>query len=511
MSEVNPNENSLNEKYTLTPRLKDNINLFKDIFKNDNTVIYRYFENKTSTINYCLIFIDGMVSRDVINENILLPLLNYDVKSTLEKDNIINSLMKKVLLVDDLNKLSNMDEIVTRLVYGDALLLVEGHDEALILNTKGWEKKSIADPKSEAVVRGPREAFTESIITNLSLIRRKIKSHELKFKFKEIGYMTKTTVCICYIEGIAQDDILNELEKRLDEIKIDGILDSGYIEEFIRDEPFSPFKTIGSTERPDTAAGKLLEGRIVVICDGTPIVLTLPFLFVEFFQVNEDYYNNFIYASFNRILRIIGFFLATSVPAIYVALTTYHQELIPTPLALSIYNSREGVPFPTFVEAILMLLTFEILREAGVRLPKPIGQAVSIVGALVLGEAAVAASLISAPMVIVTAITGISSFLLPKMINGLIIVRVIFLLTSSFLGLYGYIFSIIGLFIHLMAMKSFGVYYMLYLTSFTKKDIQDIGIRMPWWYMKYRTKIVAKNPFHSAKDYDIRKRIKTKE
>ncbi len=510
MSGVLPNENSLNEKYKLTTSLKDNINLFKDIFKNDNTVTYRYFENKTSTINYCLIFINGMVSRDVINENVILPLINYDVKPTLENTNTIDILMKKVLLVDELNKLSNMNEIITKLVYGDSLLLVDGYSESLIINTKGWEKKSIFEPKSEAVVRGPREAFTESIVTNLSLIRRRIKSHELKIKFREIGYTTKTSVCICYIEGIAQDDIINELEKRLDEIDIDGILDSGYIEEFVRDEPFSPFKTIGSTERPDTAAGKLLEGRIVIICDGTPIVLTLPFLFIEYFQVNEDYYTNYIYASFNRLIRIIGFFLATSIPAIYVALTTHHQELIPTPLLLSIYNAREGVPFPTFLEAILMLLTFEILREAGVRLPKPIGPAVSIVGALVLGESAVSANLISAPMVIVTAITGISSFLLPKMLGGLIIIRVVFLFLSSFLGLHGYIFGIIGLFIHLMSMKSFGVYYMLYLTSFTKDDIQDIGIRVPWWLMKYRTKIVAKNPFRSTKNYDIKK-IKTKE
>ncbi len=235
----------------------------------------------------------------------------------------------------------------------------------------------------------------------------------------------------------------------------------------------------------------MLEGRISILCDGTPFVSTLPYLFIEYFQASEDYYNNYIFATINRLIRIIGFFLSTSVPAIYVALTTYHQEMIPTPLLLSISAAREGVPLPTVIEAMIMLFTFEIIREAGVRLPAAIGQAVSIVGALVLGQAAVAARLISAPMVIVTALTGISSFLTPQMIETLILIRFILLALSSFLGLYGYIFGIIGIFIHLMSLRSFGVPYMLNVSPINKQDVKDTAIRAPWWYMYYRPKLIS--------------------
>jgi spore germination protein KA len=505
------NKSDKNCELKLTYSLKDNMELFQSIFSNDSTVIYRSFENKISTIKCCLVFIDGMVNSKIINEDIIEPIMNNLGYKSSSKGDIIEFLMNKVLILDEIERSSHINDIINTLVYGYSILLVEGINEVIIINTKGWESRPIFEPKSETVVRGSREGFTESLLVNLSLIRRRVRTNNLKIKYKELGRLTRTKICICYIEGIAQDKIIAELEKRLDEIEIDGILDSGYIEEFIKDEPLSPFKTLGSTERPDTIVGKLLEGRIAVLCDGTPEVLTAPFIFIEHFQVNEDYYNNFIFSSFNRIVRNIGFLLATSVPAIYVALTTFHQEMIPTPLLLSIYSAREGVPFPTVLEAMLMLLTFEILREAGVRLPKYIGQAVSIVGALVLGDAAVSASIVSAPMVIVTAITGISSFLLPKMLGGLIVIRIIFLLLASFLGLYGYIFGVIGLFIHLMSMKSFGIPYMLNTSPIKLQDMQDVGIRAPWWYMNYRTKLASKNLMRQKKDKTVIRRVKSKQ
>jgi spore germination protein KA len=241
-------------------------------------------------------------------------------------------------------------------------------------------------------------------------------------------------------------------------------------------------------------AAKLLEGRIALICDGTPMVLTIPFIFTEYFQSSEDYTNNFIYGSFNRIIRITGFMLSTSVPAVYVSLVTFHQELIPTQLILSIAAARKGVPFPTTIEAILMIMIFEILREAGTRLPKNIGQAISIVGALVLGEAAVTAGFVSAPMVIVVAITAISKFSVSKMASVIMIIKSIFLLLASFLGLYGYIFGMIGLSLYLFSMKSFGIEYMLKVGSMNKDDLKDQGIRVSWEFMKNKSKfIIGKN------------------
>jgi spore germination protein KA len=287
--------------------------------------------------------------------------------------------------------------------------------------------------------------------------------------------------------------ILKELKARLSKIDYDGILYSQTIEEFIKDSPLSLFKTLGATERPDTVAGRLLEGRIAVFCDGTPFVLTLPFIFVEYFQSADDYDNNYIYSSFNRLLRYAAFFLGTSVPALYVAVTTFHQELIPTSLLLSIATSRLGVPFPTVVEATIMLIGFGLLREAGVRLPQPVGQAVSIVGALVIGEAAVNARLISAPMVVVAATTIISSFIMPKMLGPFIILRMLFLFLAGFIGLYGYLFGIMGLFVYLMSMRSFGVPYTIGVGIINPSELKDTAVRAPWWYLKLRPRLIAKN------------------
>ncbi|MTI79271.1 MAG: spore germination protein [Firmicutes bacterium] len=476
----------------LSLSLVKNIKLFKEIFAGDEIVIFREF-NTTHSLKCCIIYVDDMADTEIINENILAPLMNKEFVTDFKQKNMIDYYINKVLLSGNIKKTSNINNIIESILYGDTVLLVDGYAEAVIIETKGWMVRQIEKPETEKVVRGPREGFNESLIINLTLIRRRLLSSDLKFKFNQIGTRTKTKYCICYLEGLTNKKILEELEKRLDEVNIDGILDSGYIQELIKDSPLSPFKTIGSTERPDTVVGRLLEGRIAVIFDGSPFALTLPYLFVENFQVNEDYYNEFIFASINRLLRYLGFFLSISVPSIYLSLTTYHQEMIPTPLLLSISASREGVPFPTVIEAILMLAVFEILREAGVRLPTPIGQTVSIVGALVLGEAAITAKLISAPMLIVVALAGISSYLIAEMMGAIIVARGAFLILSSMLGLYGYIFAIIGLFIHLMSMRSFGVPYMLTAGSLEKQDLKDTVVRVPWFMMYLRPKLITKD------------------
>ncbi|MEJ8553652.1 spore germination protein [Tepidibacter sp. Z1-5] len=476
-----------NKTTKLTKSLEKNINTFKEVLKNNDSIIYRMFTDQTSNkTKYCVIFCDGMADKNSINEYIIDPIMKNE-----ESESSMDDLLSNTICYSGIKTMDTLDQLIDAILYGDTILLENNNNKAAILDTKGWQTRSISEPQSEVVVRGPREGFTESININLTLIRRKILSKDLKYKYKILGKQTKTKICICYMENIASDKIVQEVEKRLDDIDIDGIIESGYIEELIRDEPLSPFITIGYTERPDVVAGNLLEGKIALICDGTPVVLTLPFLFIEYFQASEDYYNNFIYSSINRILRYVGFFLATSTPAIYLALVTYHQEMIPTPLLISISAAREGVPFPTIFEAIAMTFIFEVLREAGVRLPKPIGATISIVGALVLGDAAVKARFVSAPIVIIVGLTGISSFLVPKMIGAIIIIRVVFLLLASFLGLYGYIFGVIGLFIHLMSMRSFGVPYMMDLVSTKYQDIKDTAIRAPWWCMEYRPKFIS--------------------
>lgn len=476
----------------LVSSLNDNINIIKDIFTDDKTIVYRALSVGIPTKTKCmLIYIDGMADTELINENIIKPILLSN-KSFNDNSEIMDVLMEEVLLTGNNKKINLVDDIIGGIIYGKTMLFIDGFADVIIIDTIGWETREISEPQSETIVRGPREGFTESMSLNLTLLRRRLINPNLKFAFMKIGKQTKTQICVSYIEGIAQQPILEELMKRLNSIDIDGILDSGYIEEIIKDAPYSPFRTIINTERPDVVAGKLLEGRFAVICDGSPIVLTLPSIFVEVFQSNEDYYDNFIYSSFLRFLRWLCFFISTSTSAIYVALVTFHQELIPTPLLISIYSSRKGTPFPSIVEAMSMMIIFEILREAGLRMPKQVGGAISIVGALVLGDAAVSARLVSAPIVIITAITGIASIMLPQVL-GLIEIRIIFLLLSSFLGLYGYIFGVMGLVLHMMSIRSFGIPYMLNVPSFSTQDIKDTAMRAPWWNMYLRPKMFSKN------------------
>lgn len=498
---------TVDSKYNLSKSLDKNIEIFKTIFKNDDTIIYKRFVSKAKdSVKFCAIFDKNLGKMATINDFIIKPITQEDLPYDMSAKKRMDMLLSKVIVTCDNRATSDMDEITDFLLYGNTIVLVDGIDEAILVCTKEWHIRTVSEPTSERVVRGPKEGFIESIDVNYTLIRRKIRNPDLKFEFDEVGSRTKTKICICYIEGLASDKIIKELKTRLNEIDIDGVLESGYIEELIKDSPLSPFKTIGNTERPDVVAAKLLEGRIAVIVDGTPHVLTLPYLFVEFFQINEDYYNNYFYSTINRILKYIGFFISTSIPAIYVALTTFHQEMIPTPLLLSISASREGVPFPTIVEALFMLLAFEILREGGIRLPTPVGSAISFVGAVILGEAAVAARFVSAPIVIVVALTGISNFLLPKMLGPLILTRIIFLILSAFLGLYGYIFGVIGLFIHLLSMRSFGIPYMLNFTSIDEEEIKDTAIRAPWWLMHFRPKLIGSRNPERQKDYTSTRR-----
>ncbi len=493
-------ERSINSKETnddlesngLNKSLNNNIALFKNIFKNDETLIIREFQNKRlKAAQCCIIYLDGMVNTEIVNENIIQPVLCNDLSEDIESDNLLEELKKKVIVSNNVTLETEVNKIVSSVINGNTLFLLEGYDQALVISSKGVQYRPISEPKSSKVVRGPREGFTESIIVNLSLVRRKIINPDLKFKFKEIGERTHTKTCICYIEGLALEGILSELEQRLEKIEIDGVIDSGYIQELIKDAPYSPFETVGSSERPDVIAAKLLEGRIALFVDGSPFVLTVPFLVVENFQSNEDYYNNYIFSTMNRLIR--GFTAVTSitVPGIFLSLVTFHQEMLPTPLLLSISASRQGVPVPTSISLFIMLFIFDILREAGTRMPSSIGQAVNIVGTLVLGQAAVEARLVSAPVIIVTALTGIMTLINMNFISATLIFRNFLLLGASFLGIYGFVMCFIVLYLHLMSIRSFGVPYMMNVTRARNHDGQDAWIRAPWWTMTLRPKIVA--------------------
>lgn len=476
----------------LSKDLADNLNLIKTIFKNDHTLVTRIIETPSDpVIKYCLIFSDGMVNNKLINEDIIKPLLEYCPER--KEPDLMNVIAKQVTLSNSVEKTTEMEKIIQGIIYGDSILFADGYSEALILNTKGWTTRSISEPENEKVLKGPREGFTEALLVNLSMLRRKIRTPDLKMEYQTLGTRTKTQACICYLENVVNPDVLEELKRRLNTFSIDGVLDVNYISEFIKDAPYSPIKTVGSTERADIVAAKLLEGRVALFLDGTPVVLTLPHLFIEYFQSDEDYYINYYYGSIGRILRVIAFFFSTSTPAIYIALVTFHQEMLPISLMMSISASRQGVPFPTVLESVLMLLVFEMLRESGSRMPGTMGYALSIVGALVIGQAAVQAKIVSAPMIIVVAVTGISGLMIPRIKGFMIPARFALLALSSILGLYGYMFGMLGVLIHLFSISSFGIPIMNSVYTNGPQDKKDIFTRAPWWDMKTRPKFLSPN------------------
>lgn len=473
---------------------KSNLEQIKAMFAEDETVIFRNFCcRKDPTLEFCIVYIEGMTDKTFIHDQIIKPVTEAELHDALDINHLLNVLSKEVISAANVYENDQVDKIIQDLLSGCSALFAKEFDKAIMIDTSNWEQRAIDEPESEKTVTGPREGFVEDINTNIMLIRRKLKTANLKLRFLELGKETKTRICICFIETIADKKIVEEVNKRIKKIDIDSILDSEYLQELIKDSPMTPFKTTGFTERPDVVVGKLLEGRVVIISDGTPVAITVPFTFVEYFNVNEDYYSNYYFATLNRMIRWIGFFLASSVPAIYVAFITFHQEMLPTQLLLSISASRQNVPFPTIVEAILMLFVFEILRETSVRIPTVIGQTISIVGALVIGQAAVEAKLVSAPMIIVAALTGITSFVVPKMQGEIIIIRLVFLIAASFIGLYGYLFGVIGMFIHLASLRSFGIPYMLNIGTFRPADAKDVMARVPWQKMKSRPRLLAQH------------------
>lgn len=484
-------------KYKLSDSLDANVQLFQQIFNDDDTFKVRYFENQQHPqVRCCVLFIECMADNEIINENIIQPIVQNTMLEN--SGDILSSLQNQVIVSNHVVKTTDIDKLSAAIIRGDTVLFLDGWPVGLMICSKGWASRPIKEPQGERVASGPREGFTESIMVNLTMIRRKLETPHLKMKIMTIGVQTNTKICVCYVEGIVHRKILDEVYKRLKGINIDGILDAAYINELIKDSPFSPLNTIGKTERPDIAAAKLLEGHIAVVVDGTPVVLTIPLLFVENFQSNEDYYVNFYFATTNRLLRVMGFIITISVPAVYTALVTFHQEAIPTPLLLSISAARQGVPFPTIVEVILLLLIFEILRETGLRMPYFVGQTLSIIGAIVLGTASVEAKLVSAPIVIVVSITAITGLMIPGIKVAAIFLRFIFLFLSAFIGLYGYIFGVMGFLVYLCQLRSFGVPYMLTLTTLDPGELKDTAVRAPWWYMKLRPKLITANRVRQA-------------
>lgn len=364
---------------------------------------------------------------------------------------------------------------------GNCVFLAEGENKFYSVFTSRIERRGIEEPTTQSVVRGPREGFSEDIAKNILIIKKRINNNSLRMINLNVGRVCKTKVAIMYIEGIAKKDIVNEVKKRIEKIKVDAVHDSSYIEELTKDDPYSVFPTYLSLEKSDSVSAALLQGKVAILVDGTPFVLTVPAVFFDFLQSSEDYYHHYIVASMMRIIRFITFYFVLLVPSAYVAITTYHQEILPTALLINIAAQREDVPFPVLFETFLMEFTFEILREAGIRIPRAIGAAISVVGGVVIGQVAVEAGIMSAAVVIVVSFTAISSFSIPnyEMSSALRAVRFVFMILAGALGLYGLFMGIIILWLHLCKIKSVTVPYVTPLTPFIPRENKDTLIRFP--------------------------------
>lgn len=476
----------------LSASLDANIRHVKEETGESQDIVIRQIHfGEEQKLKACFFFTEGLTDTSSLHQSVLEPLMvflkerdwkNFDTAP----EEWLSFIEQSLLPIGGVSKIENFDELFTFLLSGEVIFLMQGFKKGFRISLKSWKDRGI--PESEGVVRGPRETFSETMRTNTALLRRKINNPRLRLEGKTIGRITKTQISVMFIDGIVNKGVLDEVRSRLDKIDLDGIFESGYIEELIQDEAYSPFPTIHHTEKPDVVAAALLEGRVAIIVDGTPIVLLVPALFNQFFQAAEDYYERSLISSLIRILRFVCLFISLLAPAVYIAVSTFHQEMIPTPLLVNLMVQREVVPFPAFVEAFLMELIFEILREAGVRLPKAVGQTVSFVGALVIGQAAVEAGIVSAGMVIVVAITAISSFVIPayNMSIALRILRFILMIIAAGFGLYGVMMGFILIVLHLCSIRSFGVPYMTPYGPYISSEFKDSIVRMPHWMMDKR-------------------------
>ncbi|MCE5235486.1 MAG: spore germination protein [Clostridiaceae bacterium] len=485
--------NSAPEDHVFTGKLREDLAFLTELFKDVDILRVRELENRNDKkLRFCLLYCDGMVDSLLLSQTVVGPLVDARIEPG-GGGELADTVLKETIYVGEGKKTRDLKHVIDAITYGDTALLIDGSKDVLLLNTKGFHTRAIDEPDSEKTLNGPREGFNESIMQNLSLVRRKLGTPALKMKFLSMGKQSNTRVCVCYLEGIVNKDVLKELYRRLERIDIDAILDSNYISELIRDAPYSPFRTTGYTEKPDVVVGKILEGRIVLFVDGTCNVITLPYLFIENFQSGEDYYLSFFYTSVSRLLRIIGFFATVITPGLYIAVVAFHREMLPQALLINIAAERMNVPLPAALEALVMLVVFDILRETGVRMPSSIGQALSIVGALVIGQAAVEAKLVSSPMIIVVGFTGITNLLVPKMNAPIIYLRLAILALSSLFGFLGLLIGVLVSVIHILNLKSFGVPQVSNIGNLRYQAVKDSAFRAPWWDMLTRPRVLTKN------------------
>ncbi len=482
----------------LSKKLSDNIDAIRLAIGHSPDVVIRILSLADLSWQAAIVYIDGLVDKCMINEQVIRPLLHMRIagnsgpQETEQAQDRRTAVAMAMIAIGEMKEQHSFGCCMEEVLSGNTALFLDGTDAALIIDAHGWESRSIEEPVSEAVVRGPRDGFTETLRSNTAMLRRRIKDPGFTMDMYKIGRRSRTDVALLYIKGLTDEALVKEARSRLERIDIDEVLESGFIEQLIEDNRMSPFPQVQNTERPDRVSGSLMEGRVAILVDGTPMALIVPVSFSMMMSSPEDYYERWLSSSLIRVLRYLAAFIALFLPALYIALISYNHGLIPTKLAISVAAGREGVPFPSIMEALIMEITLEILREAGLRLPKPIGQAVGIVGGLVIGQAAVQAAIVSPIMVIVVALTAISSFAFPQYGAGLAIriLRFGMMLAAAVLGLYGVILFYLLIMVHMVRLKSFGVSYLSPFVPMRPSQWKDLILRFPLDKLKRRPSMV---------------------
>jgi len=482
--------------------LQNRVDSIVSSFKNNFDIISKFVSQ-----DMAIIFVDELASQEGISKNILTPLLSLDFAHfRKDTDNILDKLCKKVFTFGNMEIVEESD-FEDKVLRGFTILLVEGEQRGICFNTVEYCGRGVEEPPTSTVLSGPREGFTENIRTNLALIRKRIISKTLKIDEMVLGRRTKTKVNIIYFEDIADKRVVEEAKKKLQVFDIDGIIDSYYVLKFLEDRPNSIFRQVGNCEKPDIATSKLLEGRVVILVDGSPIALTLPYLLFEDFQGPNDYYSDAHKTSILRIMRMFGLFIAIFLPGMYIALQLYHYKVLPLKFLVTIVNTTQNLPLNPFLEIFFIIVLFDILFEASVRMPRYLGMAISIVGALILGDTAVKSGLVSPPGVMIVALSAITVYVVPNQSSQISLLRIVFAFVGGTLGFHGIILGYIFMLSYLCEMESFFSPYLAPYAPFIVEDQKDGITKESLIRMKTRPSSVLHNNHTRLKIKSKKERI----
>ena len=465
----------------LTKHLEQNVAAIHEALRDCGDIVEREFLVGGNG-KLVMLYVDNFVDLEALRESILKTVM-LDYQNDRPKG-ILETLQEEAVAVSEVKKITTVAEICDAVFWGDTVLLMDGNDFALQAATKQFPNRGIGKAETEVVVQGPKDAFMEVMAFNIVLTRRRIRDPKLKLKRKKAGNRTRTDIALMYMEDLVRPEILSQVEKQLDDMDVEGLLDSGSVEQLLERRQFSPFPQLQMTERPDKTASALLEGRVVLLADNTPYAILLPATLNTFFQAAEDYYERWEIVSFIRLIRYAAAFLAVTLPGLYIAFAVYHPQLMPTALALKVASTRGAIPFSVIGEVLIMELAFELLREAGIRLPSPVSSTIGIVGGIIIGSAAVEAGIVSPVVVIVAALTGICTFVIPNVsiVSGLRISKYLVIAMAAVFGLFGVWAALLLLLGHLSGLTSYGIPYLYpYCASSVNddRDWEDSIFRLP--------------------------------